>query len=67
LALVQGKLDLSVPQSDYLSLQNELDLLREEHLLTLRREVEMRTMALKGTEQVSTMNIRISTFSYLYP
>lgn len=60
---MQGKLDLSVPQSDYLGLQSELDLLREEHLLTLRREVEMRTMALKGTEQVLLVGLFLTARS----
>ncbi|RYH30358.1 hypothetical protein EON65_05375 [archaeon] len=42
LAFVQGKLDNCVPQEDYIALQTEMEALREDHLLTLRREVEAR-------------------------
>eukprot|EP00981_Chlorochromonas_danica_P012527 scaffold5121_cov223-Ochromonas_danica.AAC.5 len=51
LALVQGQLDKSVPQEDYMVLQEEVQALREEHILTLRREVEARATALKSLDR----------------
>ncbi len=44
---LQGRLDVSVPQEDYLAVQAEIDCLREDHLSALRREVDARVMALK--------------------
>ncbi len=35
-----------MPQADYSALQAEIDVLREDHLNTLRREVEARMSAL---------------------
>lgn len=43
----QARLDTSVPQEDYLALQAEIDNLREDHLVALRREVEARVDSLK--------------------
>lgn len=51
LAFLHGRLELSVPQAEFQALQSELDLLREEHLHTLRREVEIRSAALTDREQ----------------
>lgn len=51
LAFLHGKLELSVPHAEFQALQAELDLLREEHLHTLRREVEIRSAALTDREQ----------------
>lgn len=56
LALLQGKLDLSVPQAEFSAMQAELDLLREEHLNTLRREVEIRSASLSGREQLRELS-----------
>jgi hypothetical protein len=50
LGKLQGRLDTSVPQEDYLALQAELDNLREDHLVTLQREVEMKIYALKSQD-----------------
>lgn len=55
LASLQSKLDVSVPQSDYLLLQNELEYLREEHLNTLRREVDARVQALMSHENLQEL------------
>ena len=44
---LQGRLDKSVPQEDFMALQMEIDTLREDHLVALRREVEARVAALK--------------------
>lgn len=38
----QKQLELSVPQSDYILLSNELERLREDYLFSLRRELESR-------------------------
>ena len=51
LALIQGKLDASVSQDDYLATQSELESLREDHLVTLRREVEARMTSLKSLDR----------------
>jgi hypothetical protein len=51
LAFVQGKLDQAVPQEDYVALQTEMESLREDHLVTLRREVEARAAALKALDR----------------
>lgn len=48
---LQGRVDSSVSQGDYLALQAEIDVLREDHLNTLRREVEARMSALKALDQ----------------
>jgi chromosome segregation ATPase len=48
---LQGRVDSSVPHTDYLALQSELDVLREDHLNTLRREVEARMASLKALDQ----------------
>lgn len=48
---LQGKLDTSIPQEDFFALQSELENLREDHLTTLRREVEARVAALKSRDQ----------------
>lgn len=48
---LQGRVDSSVSQADYLALQSEIDVLREDHLNTLRREVEARMSALKALDQ----------------
>jgi chromosome segregation ATPase len=47
LSFVQMKLDSCVPQDDYLAVQLELENLREDHLNTLRREIETRVNILK--------------------
>lgn len=52
---LQGKVDSSVPQGDYLELQAELECLREEHLKALRREVDARVAALKAKDQASEL------------
>ena len=48
---LQGRLDTSVPNEDYQSLQIELECLRDDHLVTLRREVEARIASLRSLEQ----------------
>ena len=50
---LQGRLDLSVPQEDYLAMQAELESLREDHLIALRREVEASIAALNSLEQTN--------------
>lgn len=57
IAYLQGALDSSVPQVDYLALQTELDNLREDHLLALRREVDVRVTALKTYELSSELQV----------
>jgi chromosome segregation ATPase len=47
---LQGRVDSSVPQADYVALQSEIDVLREDHLNTLRREVEARMASLKALD-----------------
>jgi hypothetical protein len=44
---LQGRVDKSVPVEDFMLVQAELDSLREDHLLALRREVDARIVALK--------------------
>jgi hypothetical protein len=48
---LQGRLDVSVPNEDYEALQKELECLRDDHLITLRREVEARIAALRALDQ----------------
>jgi hypothetical protein len=48
---LQGRVDSSVSQADYVALQAEIDVLREDHLNTLRREVEARMASLKSLDQ----------------
>jgi hypothetical protein len=55
LALLQKKLDASVPQGDFLSLQTELEYLREEHLNGLQREVDSRVVALSDQERMQEL------------
>ena len=50
---LQGRLDLSVPHADYLAMQDELESLREDHLIALRREVEASIAALNSLEQAN--------------
>lgn len=50
LGKLQGRVDTSVPQEDYLALQAELDNLREDHLTALQREVELKIYALKSQD-----------------
>lgn len=52
---LQVKVDASVPQSDYLVLQMEIDVLREDHLNTLRREVEARMASLKALDHATEL------------
>jgi len=47
---LQSRVDSSVASSDYLALQAEIDVLREDHLNTLRREVEARMSALSALD-----------------
>jgi len=62
IAYLQGTLDSSVPQDDYLALQTELDNLREDHLLALRREVDARVAAFKTHELSSELQVlRLNT------
>ena len=53
---LQGRLDSSVPLDDYQAVQNELECLRSDHLITLRREVEARIAALKSLEQAHELH-----------
>lgn len=55
LEFLQSKLNEAVPSSDYLSLQRELDLLRDDHLNTLQREVNARVLALNGQEHLQEL------------
>lgn len=48
---LQSLLDVSVPQTDYFSLQTELECLREDHLAALSRELNARIGALKVEEE----------------
>ena len=51
-----------MPSEDYLSIQNELECLRADHIITLRREVEARITALKSLEQgneIRTLRVTI--------
>jgi hypothetical protein len=50
IGFLQMKVDSSIPQDDYLTLSLELDSLREDHLNTLRREVESRILSLQSIE-----------------
>jgi hypothetical protein len=50
---LQGRLDTSVPYEDYKGIQNELECLREDHLITLRMEVEVRVASLTYLEQAN--------------
>ena len=62
IAFLQGKLDTSVPASDFSSVQKELDALREEHLAVLRREVDARVAALRFKEQANQLRaIRLNS------
>jgi hypothetical protein len=47
----QRELGMSVPQSDYLMIQNELERLREDYLYSLRRELEARITSLNSLEK----------------
>lgn len=47
----QKELELSIPQSDYLIIQNELERLREDYLYSLRRELEARISSLHSLEK----------------
>jgi len=61
LGYLQGRVDSSVPQGDYLELQSELECLREEHLKALRREVDARVTALRAKEQaVELRTLRVN-------
>lgn len=51
LAQIQGKLDVCVPQEDYKALLSEIEVLREDHLNTLRREVEAKMSAMNSLDQ----------------
>ena len=51
IAHLQGRVDSSVSSADYTALQAEIDSLREDHLNTLRREVEARMSALHTLDQ----------------
>lgn len=48
---LQAKVDCAVPQQEYLQLQSELEVLREDHLNALRREVEVRITALRMQDE----------------
>jgi outer membrane murein-binding lipoprotein Lpp len=51
LGQLQGRVDRSVPVEDFLAVQEELDSLREDHLQSLRREVEARILVLKSQDR----------------
>ena len=55
IAKLQGKLNTSVPQSDYSAIVLELDALREDHLNALNRELEARITSLHTAEQVQEL------------
>lgn len=65
LGYLQGRVDSSVPQGDYLELQTELECLREEHLKALRREVDARVTALHAKEQAAELRILRATLAHL--
>jgi hypothetical protein len=47
----QRELEMSIPQSDYLIIQNELERLREDYLYSLRRELEARISSLHSLDK----------------
>jgi hypothetical protein len=48
---LQSQLDVMVPQGDYLTVQNELENLRQDHIYALRRELDTRIHALDSQEK----------------
>ena len=64
LAFIQAKLDTSVPEEDFVAVNAELQSLREDHLNTLRREVEGRIFSLKSQDQARELrSLRVSEIS----
>ena len=51
LARLETELQHSVPQSDFIAIQNELENLREDHLFALRRELDARVSSLEAHEK----------------
>jgi hypothetical protein len=51
LSKLETDLQFSVPQSDFIAIQNELESLREDHLFALRRELEARVGSLESHEK----------------
>lgn len=51
LSKLETELQYSVPQSDFIAVQNELESLREDHLFALRRELEARVGSLDAHEK----------------
>ncbi|CAE7662794.1 cep290, partial [Symbiodinium microadriaticum] len=48
---LETELQYSVPQSDFIAIQNELESLREDHLFALRRELEARVGSFDSHER----------------